>query len=95
MKALRASSWAVAPNSEQEMSKHTDQPALRESRRERDQQWWHPERIAEEKEVCLLSPISSASPLFAVRNCSLRPHILDAREHPLWVKKPRRQSYQK
>jgi hypothetical protein len=32
-----------------------------------DHQGWHPERIAEEKGVGLVSQISSASPLFAVR----------------------------
>src|SRR5258708_3644724 len=33
-----------------------------------EQQCWHLERIAEEKEVGLLSPISSVSPLFAIRS---------------------------
>ncbi len=36
----------------------------------RAQQRWHPALIAEERKVHLLSSISSASPLFAVRKCS-------------------------
>jgi len=67
----------VAPNSEQEMSTNAPRPGRTptspHSERAaggRAHQWWHPERIAEERKVHLLSSIRSASPLFAVRKCS-------------------------
>jgi len=50
--------------------KHTNQPKLRESvPGGHAHQWGYPELIAEKRKVHLLSSISSASPLFAMRKC--------------------------
>jgi hypothetical protein len=71
-----SSVMAVALNAEQERSqnalasKHTHAPELPASSRGTRAAVLHPERIAEEKEVGLLSLISSVSPLFAIRKCS-------------------------
>src|SRR5260221_3030605 len=72
-----------APTGKPPASPNSDRAAGR-----RAQQRWHPELIAEERKVHLLSSISSVSPLFAVRKCSRR------RNSALVPAVPRRQSGQ-
>jgi len=67
---------AVALNAEQEMSqkalgsKHTHAPELRASSRGTRAVVLASRADLQEKQVGLLSPISSVSPLFAIRKCS-------------------------
>jgi len=59
--SVMKASWAVAPNSEQEMSKNAPgrknsaSPNSDRAAGGRAHQWWHPELIAEERKVHLLS----------------------------------------